>query len=181
MKPTLTTSQQFGNKLSVLLQLGEIDYKEYFILRTNFDNFIESTPLLKHFIACDENGEPIKEPKDYYLYTSSKPYHPSDFFDSEEDFSNWLELCEQFQQVQKQVLFEGFEVKFNNCKEFKYQSETVIIIIDDKLYLEYNCYWKNFIIHFTDARNSFHINTYSDLTKYQLQTNNNFKELIYGK
>jgi len=56
---TLTTSQQFAKSLT------DVSDSEYRRLRTNFDNFLDSTPLLKHFIACDENGEPIEKPTHY--------------------------------------------------------------------------------------------------------------------
>jgi len=119
---------------------------------------LKSTPLLKHFIECDENGEPIKP----YVKTNS------------EIFKDNHNLCRviskeerQFIIAQKQVLFEAEIENMDNGNSYILCNGIVVFYkdsdMDNKWYL---------LKEFT---------TYSDLTKYQLQTNNNFKELIYGK
>jgi len=162
MKPTLNPIQTFLKELNGILKneyftKSDSDFRRIAMNRVNFDL---STPLLKHFIACDENGEPIEKPT-------------IDFFDK--NYGNLpdevLKQAKQFQQAQKQVLFEGWEI---------------VDIKDSNLYSKGICLTDGFFIfwynkEFNEWQLSRGIQSYSDLTKYQLQTNNNFKELIYGK
>ena len=145
---TLTTSQQFAKSLT------DVSDSEYRRLRTNFDKFLDETPLLEHFIECDENGEPIEKPLNYDLWTKKA-------LNTSYDLN--LIKYEKLQQAQKQVLFEGFIIKdgLTVCDE-----HSILHI-----FWNFEGVWKL----------SKDIHTYSDLTKYNLTTNNNFKELIYGK
>jgi len=149
MKPTLTTSQQFAKSLT------DVSDSEYRRLRTNFDNFIESTPQLKHFIECDENGVPI-EP---YVKTEDEIYADKN------NVCRVISKAEsQWYKAQKQVLFEGWFLDYDN------------IIRNEKMRLWFKSDGEIYLNNTTVK-----IESYSDLTKYNLTTNNNFKEMIYGK
>jgi len=139
------------------LALSYIDFLQVI----KYAEFLKSTHLLKHFIECDEKGDPIQEPEIYSQWLREK--------DDDLETEYIIKQCYEFQQAQKQVLFEGFEkdeeqldrivLTNGNIKIHFFNSEMVCVDFND---LDF-------------------CNTYSDLTKYQIQTNNNFKELIYGK
>ena len=157
---TLTTSQQFEKSLT------DVSDSEYRRLRTNFDNFIESTPLLKHFIECDENGEPIKEPekKDFLKFIGTNDKGRKMHLINKKGYESALY---EFQQAQKQVLFEAEIENMPNRNSYVKCNEIIIFYKDVDMDNKWSLSRK--------------FQSYSDLTKCQLQTNNNFKELIYGK
>jgi len=165
MKPTLNPIQTFLKELDET-QITDSDFRRIAMNRVNFDL---STPLLKHFIECDEKGEPIEEPEIYSQWLREK--------DDDLETETIIKQCYEFQQAQKQVLFEGWEIKI---------LENPVIITDGFFEIEFwNYSNRNIEIVLTDFSQENpkreNIKSYSDLTKYQLQTNNNFKELIYGK
>ena len=151
MKPTLQPLEDFVLKRKLDLGIGGLTYENLALEVIKLAEFLKSTPLLKHFIECDENGEPMQK------------------CDCKTECGYCKEL-EQFQQAQKQVLFEGCEiVKIEmSCIHSKK-------VVFNGLALFY--YQKGF--------NKWKLNTeiqsYSDLTKHNITTNENFKQLIYGK
>jgi len=98
----LISNTAFGKKIESKLTLGEIDYKEYFILRCNYDSFLIK-PLEKWmFIPCDEDGNVLEEPVIYERWLVLKGNYP---------YSEYANIkCEKFQQAKERCLFEGFEV-----------------------------------------------------------------------
>jgi len=168
MKPTLNPLQTFLKELEQT-SITSLDFRCIAINRVNFDL---STPLLKQFIECNEKGFPIDEPLhyDYYLETEKQ----NGF--SEQDrivFEQWIFFCKQFQQAQKEVLFDG-------CRLLEYKQNSTVASNGIEAVIEINK------IRLFEKRNNkwilnHAIKSYSDLTKYNLTTNENFKELIYGK
>ena len=59
MKPTLQPLEDFVLKRKLDLGIGGLTYENLALEVIKLAEFLKSTPLLKHFIECDENGEPM--------------------------------------------------------------------------------------------------------------------------
>jgi len=155
MKNTYQELQTFLKELEQT-PITESDFRRIAMNRVNFDL---ETPLLKHFIACNQKGEPIEKLIDNSYLGGRGAVDAVKLLQYEK-------AKDEFQQAQKQVLFEGWEATINESKYYKlYNTKTQSYIYFNK----------------DNGKSTAPFLSYSDLTKYQLQTNNNFKELIYGK
>lgn len=156
MENTLQTLEDFVLKRKLDLGIGGLTYEDLALDVIKLAEFLKSTPQIKHFIECDENGVPMKP----YIKSTSE-----DYWDKNNICRVISKKERQFIIAQKQVLFEGWKVE-NSGTFFTYienKDIPIILIFENKTGL----------IH--------ELKSYSDLTKCQLQTNTNFKELIYGK
>lgn len=105
----LISSIDNGKRLSALLQLGEIDYKQYYIYRTEHDDFLELPPHPSQFVAMDDYGNVLERQKEHL-----------------EDRSKYYEELEIYQQAQSKVLFEGFYVE-NDKEHYKITNGNVCV------------------------------------------------------
>lgn len=71
----------------------------------NYANFLKKPLKLSYFIACDENDVPLEEPKRWKDYL--------DFPESFDGNKEWYELY-AYQEAKQRVLFEGFEISFED-------------------------------------------------------------------
>ncbi len=131
--------------------------------------FLKQPLTLGMFIPCDENGNVLEEPKNLVWQKDDVCISVNGKIENNNEYINKLH------QAKSKVIFEGVEVRFNNCKEFKFQSETINFIIDKETSIEYNCYYKNYIVCFDNNRDFKTIETIEDLIPYNLTLNDNFK------
>jgi len=106
----LISNTAFGKKIESKLILGEIDYKDYFILRCNYDSFLIK-PLEKWmFVPCDEDGNVLEEPQRWNDYLE----FPESFDGNKERHDFYA-----YEQAKERCLFEGLVIKgkFINHKE----------------------------------------------------------------
>lgn len=127
----------------------------------NYANFLKKTLSIEMFVPCKlVNGVWV---------VLEEPFYYKDFvfnlFDKISEFDKIK--CQEYQEAKERCLFEGFEVKFKDCKEFKYQSEKIILVINESTYLEYNCYYKSFILYFDNEIIFSNISTIEDIVKYK--------------
>jgi len=161
-------SISYGKKLSALLQLDEIDYKQYYILRTENDTFLESTPQLNHLVPAvlkDGNWQIVTEPDYFDHYNSSKFLIPNegifnDYFDDEQDYEDWKRDCSEYEIALQCVIFDGWGIQKVNENNFLIYKEHESIYFFDTGEISF-C--KGLIVD--------NIQSYFDLTKYNLPLN----------
>lgn len=90
-----------------------------------YADFLKQTPTLGDFIACDEDGNVLEEPKFFYTEENIKKLKGVE-----------IEIAEQknkevviFQQAQSKVIFKGFEAK----KGYANYTETWLVIDEEFL------------------------------------------------
>jgi len=117
-----------------------------------YANFLKQPLSIEMFVPCDENGNVLEE--------------KSIFNTTDEDYIFNSEAFDNYQQAKERCLFEGFEVKFKDCKVFKYQSEKILLYMNDTTCVEYNCYHKSFVLFIDNEIIFENISTIEDLVKY---------------
>jgi len=141
----LISNTAFGKIVESKLTLGEIDFKEYFILRCNFDKFLKQPLELWMFVPCDEDGNILSEK-----------------YSAKEDTENksFTKLSNEYKQAKDNVLFEGFESERKNT-----------VINDDIQILFYKSKFVEVVEIFDgqmpDSKGK--ISIIEDLVKYNLQ------------
>ena len=81
--------------------------KEHLSLRDfnirNYANFLKQLLQLWMFVACDEDGNVLEEPKDFKVWSNSG----GAFMNIDE-----VLICQEYQQAKERCLFDGFENGF---------------------------------------------------------------------
>lgn len=92
----LISNTAYGKRLETEFLLSNIDYKEYFILRNNYDNLLFQTLEIWMFVPADLEGNVLEE--------------KSIFNTTDEDYIFDSESFDKYQQAKEACLFEGFEI-----------------------------------------------------------------------
>lgn len=100
----LMSNTNYGKRLETEFCLCNIDYKQYFILRNNYDNFLLQPLEIWMFVPCklvDGVWVVLEEPKEEMaIYNTGH---------LETDCNNFANYFNEYQQAKSRCLFEGFE------------------------------------------------------------------------
>lgn len=119
----LVSSKERGKQLKKQIIHNSLSYIDYFTLRDKYDRFLDiklsdrydvdgfSAHPLNRFFPCDENGEPIDEPRLYKDWCNGN-LHPA-VNEANKD------LCVEYYKAKERVLFDG---------EFKYENGRVKVL-----------------------------------------------------
>jgi len=116
-------------------------------------NGFDSHPL-NRFIPTDKDGNVLEKPVKLKGDIAMAAYYKT---------------LKQYQEALDRVIFKGFEIQYNNCNEFKYQSETIDIMFKNSYTIRYNCYHKSLTAYFEGERTYDSVSSIEDLCNLGLE------------